>query len=77
MIVVKSEKLPAIFLSTTDKSVSYKLNVYDNNNLITGRGVGREGGGKFFGPQLTLILNNFFFQKTYKTSTFITSLTFT
>lgn len=43
MIVVKSEKLPAIFLSTTDKSVSYKLNVYDNNNLITGRGVGREG----------------------------------
>ena len=43
MIVVKSEKLPAIFLSTTDKSVSYKLNLYDNNNLITGSGVGWEG----------------------------------
>ena len=42
MIVVKSEKLPAIFLSTTDKSVSYKLNVYDNNN----RQRRWEGGGR-------------------------------
>ena len=39
-VIVKPDKLPAIFLSTTDNSVSCKLNVHYNNNLIPGRDTG-------------------------------------
>ena len=47
-MIVKPDKLAAIFLSKTDNSVSDKLNVYYNNNLIPGRGTGGRGEGSFW-----------------------------
>ena len=38
-MIANPGKLPAIFLSKTDNSVSHKLNVYDNNTETTTKSV--------------------------------------
>ena len=34
-MIVNPDKLPVIFLTKTDNSVSHKLNIYDNNTETT------------------------------------------